>query len=35
MTPAGGGAPLGNVAQAINATFGGFDKFKEKSPRPA
>jgi Fe-Mn family superoxide dismutase len=30
MTPGGGGAPVGNVAQAINATFGGFDKFKEK-----
>jgi Fe-Mn family superoxide dismutase len=30
MTPDGGGAPLGNVAQAIDATFGGFDKFKEK-----
>ena len=30
MTPDGGGAPVGNVAQAINATFGGFDKFKEK-----
>ncbi len=30
MAPDGGGAPLGNVAQAINATFGGFDKFKEK-----
>src|ERR1035441_9466777 len=26
MTPDGGGAPLGNVAQAIDATFGGFDK---------
>jgi Fe-Mn family superoxide dismutase len=30
MVPDGGGAPVGNVAQAINATFGGFDKFKEK-----
>ena len=26
----GGGAPVGNVAQAINGTFGGFDAFKEK-----
>jgi superoxide dismutase, Fe-Mn family len=26
----GGGAPLGNVAQAINGTFGSFDTFKEK-----
>ena len=25
-----GGAPIGNVAQAINATFGSFDAFKEK-----
>jgi len=24
------GAPIGNVAQAINATFGTFDAFKEK-----
>jgi len=30
MTPGGGGAPVGHVAQAIDATFGGFDKFKEK-----
>ena len=30
MTPDGGGAPVGHVAEAINATFGGFDKFKEK-----
>ena len=26
----GGGQPVGNVAQAINSTFGGFDSFKEK-----
>ena len=25
-----GGAPIGNVAQAINGTFGSFDAFKEK-----
>ena len=25
-----GGAPIGNVAQAINSTFGSFDAFKEK-----
>src|ERR1700704_6625656 len=25
-----GGAPVGNVAQAINSTFGSFDGFKEK-----
>jgi Fe-Mn family superoxide dismutase len=30
MTPGGGGAPVGNVAQAIDAAFGGFDQFKEK-----
>jgi superoxide dismutase, Fe-Mn family len=26
----GGGAPVGNVAQAINGAFGSFDTFKEK-----
>ena len=26
----GGGAPVGNVAQAINGPFGSFDAFKEK-----
>src|SRR6202165_5730104 len=26
----GGGAPVGNLAQAINSTFGSFDTFKEK-----
>ncbi len=30
MAPGAGGAPMGNVAQAINATFGSFDSFKEK-----
>jgi Fe-Mn family superoxide dismutase len=25
-----GGAPVGNLAQAINGAFGGFDAFKEK-----
>src|SRR5213078_4642401 len=30
MGPNGGGAPTGNVAQAINAAFGSFDAFKEK-----
>ena len=30
MAPAAGGAPVGNVAQAIVGTFGGFDQFKEK-----
>ena len=30
MKPAGGGTPVGNVAQAIKSTFGGFDQLKEK-----
>jgi len=30
MGPKGGGAPVGNVANAIVAAFGGFDAFKEK-----
>src|SRR6476646_2470643 len=30
MKPKGGGAPHGNVASAINSTFGSFDAFKEK-----
>jgi len=30
MAPGAGGTPLGNVAQAINSAFGGFDPFKEK-----
>src|ERR1700730_7149110 len=30
MKPNGGGAPPGNVAQAITGTFGSFDAFKEK-----
>jgi Fe-Mn family superoxide dismutase len=30
MAPKAGGAPVGNVAQAITGTFGGFDAFKEK-----
>ena len=30
MKPGGGGQPVGNVAQAITGTFGGFDAFKEK-----
>ncbi len=28
--PGKGGAPKGKLAEAINATFGGFDKFKEE-----
>ncbi len=30
MGPGKGGAPVGNVAQAITGTFGSFDAFKEK-----
>jgi Fe-Mn family superoxide dismutase len=30
MAPGAGGSPVGNLAQAINATFGSFDAFKEK-----
>ena len=30
MGPGKGGAPKGKLADAINATFGGFDKFKEE-----
>ncbi len=30
MGPNKGGAPVGNVAQAIQGAFGGFDGFKEK-----
>ncbi len=29
LSPNGGGQPTGAVADAINATFGSFDKFKE------
>jgi Fe-Mn family superoxide dismutase len=30
MGPNAGGAPTGAIAEAINATFGGFDAFKEQ-----
>lgn len=30
MSPSGGGVPRGELADAINATFGGFDAFKEQ-----
>jgi Fe-Mn family superoxide dismutase len=29
MTPGGGGAPTGAIADAITSSFGGFDKLKE------
>ena len=30
MAPKAGGAPSGKIADAINSSFGGFDKFKEE-----
>jgi Fe-Mn family superoxide dismutase len=30
MAPKAGGSPSGNIGQAINSAFGGFDQFKEK-----
>jgi Fe-Mn family superoxide dismutase len=30
MSPTGGGAPTGPIADAINASFGSFEAFKEK-----
>ncbi|MFG0246207.1 MAG: superoxide dismutase [Phycisphaerales bacterium JB052] len=30
LSPNGGGAPSGELAEAINTTFGSFDKFKEE-----
>jgi Fe-Mn family superoxide dismutase len=30
MAPGAGGNPSGEIADAINSTFGGFDSFKEK-----
>ncbi|CAM9475397.1 unnamed protein product [Heterosigma akashiwo] len=30
MSPSGGGAPTGPIADAINASFGSFDAFKEQ-----
>src|SRR5512132_1142989 len=30
LAPKAGGAPTGRLAEAINATFGSFDAFKEK-----
>src|SRR5258706_13918830 len=34
MGPGKGGAPVGNVAQAITGSFGSFDTFKEKISAP-
>ena len=30
MKPGGGGAPSGAIADAINASFGSYDKFREE-----
>src|SRR3954465_10668393 len=35
MGPKAGGAPVGKVAEAINAAFGSFDAFKEKFAQAA
>lgn len=35
MSPRGGGTPRGELATAINQTFGGFDTFKEQFSKAA
>ncbi len=35
LKPNGGGAPTGKVADALTATFGSFDKFKEEFSKTA
>ncbi len=35
MGPNAGGAPTGAIADAVNAAFGGFDKFKEEFKKAA
>ncbi|ATH91897.1 superoxide dismutase [Bacillus glycinifermentans] len=35
LSPNGGGAPAGEIAEAINQTFGSFDQFKEEFAKAA
>lgn len=35
LSPQGGGQPTGKLAEAINQTFGSFDKFKEEFTKTA
>ncbi|MES2388329.1 MAG: superoxide dismutase [Bacteroidota bacterium] len=35
LSPSGGGAPTGKIADAINSTFGSYDAFKEEFTKAA